>query len=169
MYNRDGGFMDYISSLVNTKFQIAKKDSWNPADIWLIRSSKLSAYKKQLDESVVVQECNAILIKAFTKKDIVGVSLKKNNGQKLNYDLVNLKTSSTDDKVEFKKFKLNITYNGPSKTFMSVTSKLEVEYQNKSYFMGIKSNQGGIGNITYEFVGSGSAAFLARYQRICLN
>ena len=53
VYNRDGGFMDYISSLVNTKFQIAKKDSWNPADIWLIRSSKLSAYKKQLDESIV--------------------------------------------------------------------------------------------------------------------
>ena len=98
--------------------------------------------------------------------------LKKNNGQKLNYDLVNLKTSSTDDKVEFKKFKLNITYNGPSKTFMSVTSKLEVKYQNKSYFMGIKSNQGGIGNITYEFVGSGSAAFAflgQGYQRICFK
>lgn len=169
VYNRDGGFMDYISSLVNTKFQIAKKDSWNPADIWLIRSSKLSAYKKQLDEAIVVQECNAILIKAFAKKDIVGVSLKKNNGQKLNYDLVNLKTSSTDDTVEFKKFKLNLTYNGPSKTFMSVTSKLEVKYQNKSYFMGIKSNQGGIGNITYEFVGSGSAAFLGKVPKDMLK
>ena len=94
VYNRDGGFMDYISKLVNTKFDIAKKDSWNPADIWLIRSNKLSSYEKMLDDAVSIQECNAILISAYTKMDIVGVSLKKNNGQKLNYDLVNLQSRS---------------------------------------------------------------------------
>lgn len=169
VYNRDGGFMDYISSLVNTKFQIAKKDSWNPADIWLIRSSKLDTYKKELDDSVNVQECNAILIKAFSKKDIVGISLKKNNGRKLNYDLVNLKTSSVDDDVEFLTFKLNIPYNEKSKSFTSVTSKLEVKYQGKIYSMGIKSNQGGIGNITYEFVGSGAAAFLGKVPKDMLK
>ena len=37
-YNRDGGFMDYISNLIRDKFKISKKDSWNPADIWLIKN-----------------------------------------------------------------------------------------------------------------------------------
>ena len=35
--NRDGGFMDFISTLIRTKFGISKKDAWNPADIWLIK------------------------------------------------------------------------------------------------------------------------------------
>ena len=37
-YSREGGFMDYISKFVKEKYQISKKDSWNPADIWLIKS-----------------------------------------------------------------------------------------------------------------------------------
>ena len=34
-FNRDGGFMDFISKLVSEKFGIRKKDNWNPADVWL--------------------------------------------------------------------------------------------------------------------------------------
>ena len=37
IFNRDGGFMQFISNLVKTNFGIAKKDAWYPADIWLIR------------------------------------------------------------------------------------------------------------------------------------
>ena len=169
VYNRDGGFMDYITKLINTKFEITKKDSWNPADIWLIKSNKLSSYEKMLDNAVSIQECNAILISAYTKMDIVGVSLKKNNGQKLNYDLVNLQSSSKEHKVEMQKISLNIPYDVKTKSFTSVTSKLEVRYQNKNYAMGIKSNQAGIGNITYEFLGSGAAAFLGKVPKDMLK
>ena len=52
-FSRDGGpkpayilpgqnsgetFMDWVSDMVKDKFQIAKKDNWNPADIWLIQN-----------------------------------------------------------------------------------------------------------------------------------
>ena len=30
VYNRDAGFMDWISAIIKTKFGISKKDSWNP-------------------------------------------------------------------------------------------------------------------------------------------
>ena len=33
-YNRDGGFMDWVSSHIKTKYGISQKDTWNPADIW---------------------------------------------------------------------------------------------------------------------------------------
>ena len=36
-FNQSGGFMDYISDAVKRCYKIAKKDSWNPADIWCIR------------------------------------------------------------------------------------------------------------------------------------
>ena len=169
VYNRDGGFMDYITNLVNSKFDIVKKDSWNPADIWLIKSNQAKKYEKRLDDAISIQDCNAILVEAYNKMHIVGVSLKKNNGQKLNYDLVNLKSNSKDTLAEFVKFYLNVSYDSNKKSFTSVTSKLNVKYQNKIYSMGVKSNQDGIANITYEFVGSGSAAFLGKVPKDMLK
>ncbi|SVD68478.1 uncharacterized protein METZ01_LOCUS421332, partial [marine metagenome] len=37
-FDRDnaGGFMEYITKLVKDNYGIARKDVWNPADIWLI-------------------------------------------------------------------------------------------------------------------------------------
>lgn len=169
VYNRDGGFMDYISSLVNTKFNIVKKDSWNPADIWLLRSSKLAKYKKELDDAVSVQECNAILKRAYNKMDIVGISLKKNDGKKLKYDLVNLKSDSKDDEVKMNKFDLNIPYDSKNKKFTSSSSKLNIMYQGKNYIMGVKSNQAAIANITYEFGAQGGVAFLGKVPKDMLK
>lgn len=169
VYNRDGGFMDYISKLVNSKFQIVKKDSWNPADIWLIKSSNIREYEKKLDNAISVLECNAILITAFEKNHIIGISLKKNDGKKLNYELVNLNTSAKDSPVDYSTFVLNIPYDARTKSFTSVTSVLRVRYQNKIFQMGVKSNQSGIGNITYEFVGRGAAAFLGKVPKDMLK
>lgn len=169
VYNRDGGFMDWITKHVNENYEIAKKDSWNPADIWLIKSSKLSHYKKLLTDAISVQECNAICRVAFSEMDIVGISLKKNNGKKLNYDLVNLTNTTKDLDVSYSTFKLNIPYNPKTKSFTSVTSQLEVKYDNKLYQMGVKSNTGPIGNITYEFVATGAAAFLGKVPKDMLK
>lgn len=169
VYNRDGGFMDYITKLVNSKFQIAKKDSWNPADIWLLKSSESRKYEKLLDDAVSVQECNAILRNAYKKKHIVGVSLKKNDGKKLNYEIVNLQSKAKDHEVKLVKFNLNIPFDKKKKEFTSVTSNVDVKYQNSVYSMGVKSNQAGIGNITYEFVGKGAAAFLGKVPKDMLK
>ena len=169
VYNRDGGFMDYITDLVNSKFDITKKDSWNPADIWLLKSSEWPDYKKLLDDAVSVQECNTILRKAYKKKHIVGISLKKNDGRKLNYEIVNLQSKSQDHEVKLDKFNLNISFDKKKKEFTSVTSSIDVNYQNGTYSMGVKSNQAGIGNITYEFSGKGSAAFLGKVPKDMLK
>jgi len=169
VYNRDGGFMDWITKHINDNYEITKKDSWNPADIWLIKSSKLSHYKKLLKNAISIQECNAICRVAYKKMDIVGISLKKNNGKKLSYDLVNLSNTTKDLDVSYSTFNLNIPYNPKTKSFTSKTSQLEVKYDNKLYQMGVKSNTGPIGNITYEFVASGAAAFLGKVPKDMLK
>ena len=38
----DGGetFMEWVSTQVKERFDISKKDNWNPADVWLIQNEK---------------------------------------------------------------------------------------------------------------------------------
>jgi hypothetical protein len=73
-FNRDGGFMTWISNLVKTKFGIIKKDTWNPADIWLIND--IEKVKKNLDEAESLSELNARMVKLALSGTLVGVSLK---------------------------------------------------------------------------------------------
>jgi len=171
VFNRDGGFMDYITKLVNSgksDMTYAKKDSWNPADIWLINSSKVKPYEKLLDNAVDMNQVNDILREAFNKNIIVGISLKKNDGKKLSYDLVNIESNEKLPDLEYEAFNLNIPYDANIKEFTSLTSGLVIKSQGKKYTMGIKSNQRQIGNITYEFSGGG-AAFLGKVPKDVLE
>lgn len=77
-FNRDGSFMNWISKKV-ASFGIKKKDTWNPADIWLLKQkwgpgSKLYDALNSAESIVAV---NAILKAALVNHDIVGISLKK--------------------------------------------------------------------------------------------
>jgi hypothetical protein len=95
-FNRDNGFMSFITNLVKSKFGIAKKDSWNPADIWCIKDEK----KVIADINKVVQkghieelgELNALLRTLFRERRIVGISLKKVSGKQAKYEEVNVDT-----------------------------------------------------------------------------
>ena len=85
-YNRENGFMKFISDIVSEEFNISKKDNWDPADIWLIRHE---ARAKKIIERIVkksgtVDEFNAVMRSLFhnLKKDpskpaVYGISLKK--------------------------------------------------------------------------------------------
>ena len=106
-FSRDGGpkpayilpgqksgetFMDWVSKYVGDKFQIAKKDNWNPADIWLIQNedkwkrkiveamkTPTKTQKKGAVEANLIQ-FNNIFRALFRSKQIVGISLKKVGG-----------------------------------------------------------------------------------------
>lgn len=100
-FDRDGGFMEYITKLVNVKFGISKKDTWNPADVWAIDGSEASIEKTINDEMakfpdykelereysnnpalledkirVGIIKLNAVLIDLLKKEKVIGVSLK---------------------------------------------------------------------------------------------
>jgi hypothetical protein len=96
IFNRDGGFMEFISNLVKTNFGIAKKDSWDPADIWLIRGTESAVEKKIKDQlkgdktTQTIQELNATLRAMFKDKEVVGVSLKLISGKEAKWEEVNI-------------------------------------------------------------------------------
>lgn len=93
-FNREYGFMDYITKLVSKEFGISKKDTWDPADIWCIKNEKKvisdieKLFKKKQFETI--GQLNAYLRTAFKERIIVGISLKKISGKQAKYEEVNV-------------------------------------------------------------------------------
>ena len=195
-YDGESSFMDYISNLVVKEMDLySKKDSWNPADIWLVKSSTLPGYITEFNKVAeklkgnnnqssyaekpgkpvgvqAIQELNRILKRAFNNNDIVGISLKKSNLKELHYELFNLGINQNDEKllpnVAYDKIQLNCSYNESTGTFTSKTSYVFVNDKNQdSYKLAYKSNTGkNLGNITYEFLPTSNAsAFLGKVPK----
>jgi len=98
VFNRDGGFMQFISDLIKAKFGISRKDSWNPADIWLIKQKDVfrQKIKKELEGpsgTQTIKELNAIMRSMFEKREVVGISLKKISGKQAQYEEINVNES----------------------------------------------------------------------------
>jgi len=103
VFNREGGFMDYISDLISRKFGISKKDVWNPADIWLIKEPK--KVEKLINDAVdgphpTLAELNNVLRQLFTTKtgpSVVGLSLKQISLADAHYEEVNVTKKFFED------------------------------------------------------------------------
>lgn len=93
-FNREGGFMDFISKLVKQKYGISKKDAWNPADVWCIQDENkvIAEMKKITSEGLFeeLQELNTYLRTLFDERRVVGISLKKISGKIAHYEEVNV-------------------------------------------------------------------------------
>ena len=92
-FNRDGGFMDFVTKLIAKKFGITKKDNWDPADIWIIHGDEkqyINTIKEKLEPShQTLAQLNQMLRYYFKEKLIMGISLKK-TGKEAYYEEVNL-------------------------------------------------------------------------------
>jgi hypothetical protein len=187
LYNGKDSFMDYITKFVTEDLDLySKKDSWNPADIWLVKSNVIQRkyikdfdkIKENLDNRVygknemkAVGELNKILKKAYREHDICGISLKKSDRKKLKFTEFNLESKANTQKlpnVKFDKIEMNCAYD-EKKGFLSKTSYFYViDSTNKQSFKcAYKSNTGkGVKNITYEFLAAeGAAAFLGKVPK----
>ena len=98
VFNRDGGFMKFISDLIKAKFNISRKDSWNPADIFLIK--KVDVFRKKILKELegprgtqTIKELNAMMRSMFEKREVVGISLKKISGKQAQYEEINVNES----------------------------------------------------------------------------
>ena len=68
-FNRDEGFMAFITNLVREKFGISQKDNWNPADIWLIANPKKIEQQKEsflkLMHAIQYKTNDFLILKSF--------------------------------------------------------------------------------------------------------
>lgn len=85
LYSRDSGIMPFLENIAITKCGVATKDSWNPADIYIVKSNKERQIKIDLtkignnraDKKVKLDMLNEYMREKFLTRDLVGISLKK--------------------------------------------------------------------------------------------
>ena len=99
-FSRDEGFMEWISDLVKTRFKISQKDTWNPADIWLIHNERSTM--KYIEESIgkvgTVEQLNVAMRNLFNlnilpNESVMGISLKKISGVTAKWQIYNMTTA----------------------------------------------------------------------------
>jgi hypothetical protein len=99
--------MEYISDVIVKKFGISKKDNWDPADMWLIKSS-VKKITDIIDKTVdgskgsqTIEELNAVMRSLYKERKLVGISLKKVSGQQAKFEEYNVKQLTLDEIDEY--------------------------------------------------------------------
>lgn len=89
----ESGFMDFITELIKVKHGISQKDTWNPADIWMVKNQpRREKELKQACEGklATLMELNEVMKGQFKKKQVIGISLKKISGKVAKWEEVNV-------------------------------------------------------------------------------
>jgi hypothetical protein len=166
-YNREKGFMDYITKIVTTEFKesISQKDAWNPADIWLVRNeknirNKIDIIVKKPKNETSIDELNAYLTtlylnarKSGTSGDaLTGLSLKKISGKSALYEEVNLNEKYFENIVKksggflysYSKLRINLQIESSGKDWKFETQDTQLTVKNNKnvdvYAFQIKGN-----------------------------
>ena len=195
VFNLDGtgvtdkqhNFMKFISDLITKGTggsldeasikMFAKKDSWNPADIWLLDTEgnpkgTYDKIKTKLELANTIAEINLIMQQAYRDKIIKGISLKKNRGTAAQLifeevNLFNMHMKGTLPDVEIMEIQFDPHYNESTKVFSSVTSTiiLREKTSKKLYNLAFRSNQSDLKDITYEFKEQGMPSQLGKIPK----
>lgn len=164
-FNREGGFMDYITNLVSKEFSIQKKDTWNPADIWLVENEKNvikvinESLKKSKSVSKNINELNAVLRTLFKQRKLVGISLKKISGKTAQYEEYNVDDVYLPDDFSYdiSNMKIDLSYQGDS--FGTQDARIIVIGKGAEYNFQIKGNDSSkLSNLKYEPTQKGASA-----------
>jgi|TARA_Y100000310_G_scaffold303749_1_gene342343 hypothetical protein len=178
VFNREGGFMDFITNLIRRKFGISKKDSWNPADIWLIK--KKDVFRKKIEEELkgafatqTIVELNAIMRAMFKDEEVVGISLKKISGKIAKYDKINvdekffekLEKRNGEYAYSFSKANLKLGWSKSKNSFETADANIWIKDNagKEIYKFQLKPNQTSkFSNLKFEPNALGGAAFLGK-------
>ena len=162
-------FMDYITKLCLKNFNSqlglgGKKDSWNPADIWIVNGSQ-SQIEKELEKSTTtIHELNSVLRQMYHDKRVMGISLKK-TGKVAYYEKVNLEkdglipdTKDYNYPSPMKAFTANFKIPAGDDMFTQDV-KITIEGGGKTFVFQIKANSSdakGGSNLKFEPTAKGS-------------
>ena len=171
-YSRDKGMMEYMTKIAKDMYGISQKDSWNPADIWLVSDyNKVVAFleKKLKDDVTSIQEFNAILREMWHDRKCIGISLKKMSGKKALWELVNLEDMDMFDNDEYKFELVSAAVDFSLKNdldFKTSDSIIVLKSKKQSISFQIRQNSKGFNNLKIE--GTDMSARSARLGKVPL-
>ena len=171
-YSRDDGFMKYITDRCKSLYGISKKDTWNPADIWLV--SDLDKVKRDLDRKILdnttsLAEFNTILRQMFHDRRVVGISLKLISGSVAKWELVNLENDDVfdGDQYTFGFQSSELLFSLRGNEFTNTDSKLIIGSSSQEIKFQIRQNSAGFNNLKIEGTDIGNSA--ARLGKVPLD
>ena len=169
-YSRDDGFMEKITTLVK-QLGISNKDTWNPADIWLVEDPALQM--RTLVKCLTVQEINAKLVDMFEDNIVVGISLKKMSGKVARWELVNLNRNVFKSQPTFKRGAVTCPFNlivnkGGVTTFQTTDTVFGInDGSSRVAKIQIRQNSRGMSNLKFEATATSATA--ARMGKVPLD
>jgi|TARA_Y100000296_G_C5159752_1_gene251135 hypothetical protein len=171
--------------------KITQKDSWNPADIWLVNKSAPNYDGVMLDikRAQYITEVNQALIAAFKSNPpvIVGISLKKtvagsspktHESKKMHYELLNLTMKGGNfeqlNPIKYNKWQVNLPWDNKKLEFEILTNEFTLDElprkgTGKKASMRIGSSQSGTHNINLEYKPIGGGAQLGKIPKNLLE
>ena len=181
VFDRDSkdGFMVWFMRTIRDYFGITNKDSYNPADIWLIDRQEVNrkVILKEIDGpkgTQTIEELNQVMRKLYKERKVVGLSLKLISGAQAKYQEVNLddkffkavenKKGDFDYKLFKVKFDLSTYGKGPSGGFTTQDAVLTlgINSQEVAKFQVKGNTSSRLSNLKIEGTGKGEAARLGK-------
>ena len=160
---REGGFMKFISKLVKDEFMIGRKDSWNPADVWVIKTTD-----GKIEETLIkaakggITQLNHTMIQMWEQRILKGISLKAISGSKAEFEVVNVEEAlfKKMDNSVFELDKIEIPLNLVNGQFGTQDSRIHIkEGETKLIKFQVTQNSKGFNNLKVEgtMIGAGAA------------
>jgi|TARA_B110001454_G_scaffold22635_1_gene22164 hypothetical protein len=162
-FNREGGFMDFISKLVKDEFMIGRKDSWNPADVWVIKTTDGTIEQTLIKAAKGgITRLNETMIQMWEHKKLKGISLKAISGKTAQFEVVNIDEGlfKKMDNSVFELDKIEIPLNLVNGQFGTQDSRIHIkEGETKLIKFQVTQNSKGFNNLKVEgtMVGAGAA------------
>ena len=162
-FNREGGFMDFISKLVKDEFMIGRKDSWNPADVWVIKTTDGTIEQTLIKAAKGgITRLNETMIQMWKHKKLKGISLKAISGKTAQFEVVNIDEGlfKKMDNSVFELDKIEIPLNLVNGQFGTQDSRIHIkEGETKLIKFQVTQNSKGFNNLKVEgtMVGAGAA------------
>ena len=170
-YSRDDGIMPFLEKIAINKCGVSTKDSWNPADIYIVRKTKKREIETELTrignlsvpKPQKLDMLNDYMRKMFVTRDLVGISLKK-LGRTATVEETNVTRQQTLKDISVVansvKLDLDLASNGE---FNTGEMKLQLKVGNDTVNVQIRAFSGGVRESTQmDMTGAGAAAKLGK-------
>ena len=172
-FSRDEGIMPYLENIAKLKCGVTTKDSWNPADIYAVKVSKLNQIKKDLtaignlpiDPKERLDKLNDYMRDKINSKDLIGISLKKlSKGKVKTVELTNAEEKKSLDEISIVPGSINLNLDlNKNNEFETGELSMALDIKGDIVAIQIRAFSGGVRESTQmDMTGKGAAAKLGK-------
>ena len=173
-YSRDQGIMPFVEKIAIEKCGVRTKDSWNPADIYIVKKSQKDKIQKKIksigdmsgSKEAKLDSLNDYMRSEFISRNLVGISLKK-LGKGVKLEETNVKGNKVEQ-INMVKNSLRCDLDLNSKgEFNTGELAFQIKVDKALVNVQVRAFSGGVRESTQmDMTGSGAAAKLGKVSSI---